>query len=96
MAQLLGKAWHGGSLVGLVDVLDGQDGQVAVVSEIPQSDSHSGLEANLLDGLARHIKGYGHAEEGAIGETVLLDDSVTAVLAWGSHRSAEDVTGYLL
>lgn len=53
-----GIAWRVGaqrknSLVGPVDVVDGQNGQVAVVTEIAQGDALAGLEAELINGLLR-------------------------------------------
>lgn len=81
-----GIAWRVGaqrknSLVGPVDVVDGQDGQVAVVTEIAQGDALAALEAELINGLLRQVEGDGHGEESAIGETVLLYDAVISLLA---------------
>lgn len=70
------------SLVGSVDVVDGQDGQVAVITEIAQGDALAGLEAELVNGLLRQVQGDGHGEEDAIGETVLLDDAARFLLAF--------------
>lgn len=65
-------------LVRLVDIIDRQDGEVAVVAEIAQGDAGAGLEAEFGDGFFRHIEGDGHGEEEAGSEAVLLDDAV-----WG-------------
>jgi len=74
--------WHvaeteEGLLVGLVNVVDGEDGQVAVVAEIAQRYPGAGLEGELVDGPLGDVERDGHAEEGATREAVLLDDSVT-------------------
>jgi hypothetical protein len=63
------------SLVWLVDVLDREDGQVAVVAEIAQGDAAAGLEAQFLDLVAGEVECDGYAEEGAACEAVLLNDS---------------------
>lgn len=63
-------------LVGLVDVVDGEDGQAAVVSQIAQSDPGAGLEAQLVNLLLVDIQGDGHGEEGAIGQTEGLNNAV--------------------
>lgn len=65
----------GGSLVWLVDVLDREDGQVAVVAEIAQGHACAGLEAESLDLLVGEVECDGDAEEGAVREAVLLYDS---------------------
>ena len=65
---------RGGLLVRLVDIVDGEDGQVPVVAEIAQGHPHARLERELVDGLLRHVQSNGHAEEHAIGEAVVLDD----------------------
>lgn len=62
-------------LVGLVNVLDGEDGQVAVVAEIAQGYPGAGLERELVDGGLVDVQGDGHAKERATGEPVLLDNS---------------------
>lgn len=38
-------------LVWAVDVVDGDDGEVAVVTEVAKGDAGTGLGANLIDGL---------------------------------------------
>lgn len=64
-------------LVGLVDVIDGDDGQVAVITEIAESNPGSGLDTDAVYRLLREIEGDGHGEEGTIGETVIRDDTGT-------------------
>ena len=65
----------GCSLVRHVYILDGQDCQVAVVSEVPKGDSGAAFESRLLNGLWGDVQRDGHAEEDATGESVLLDDT---------------------
>ena len=69
--------WY--SLVGLVDVLDGQDGQVAVIPEVTQCDLLAGRKTQLIDLRLRYVQSDGHGKENAIGETVVLDDSVARI-----------------
>lgn len=63
-------------LVWLVDVLDRQDGQVAVITVVAQGKPGTGLDAEPLDLGLVDVERDGHAEEGAIGQTVVLDDSM--------------------
>ena len=55
--------------VGLVEVLDGQDGEASVVSRVAEGDSGALLEAELLDLLLRDIESDGHGEEVAVLES---------------------------
>lgn len=66
-------------LVGLVDVLNGQDGQVAVIPEVAQCDLLAGRKAKLINLRLGHVQGDGHGKENAIGETVVLDDPVVRI-----------------
>lgn len=78
------------SLVGLVDVLDGQDGQVAVITEVSQGDPLAGLQAKFLNlGLGK-VEGDGHGEKNAILEAVLLDNSVERIVSVG-HVSPPNI-----
>lgn len=43
----IAKGWN--ELVGLVDVLDGHDGEVPVIAEVSQCDPLAGRQAKLLD-----------------------------------------------
>jgi len=61
-----------GLLVGPVDVLDGQDTDVAVVTVVTKSDASAGLETHALNLVLGNIKVDGHGEEVAVGETVVL------------------------
>lgn len=78
----------GNLLVGLVDVVNGEDGQVAVVTEIAKGNSSTGLEAEIGDQFFGGVEGDGHGEEVAIGEAVVCDDSVLSIsrLPWSPHR----------
>jgi hypothetical protein len=72
-------------LVGPVDVLDGDDGEVAVVAEVAQRNARAGLHAYLVDSFLRDIEGDGHGKEVAIRETVLGDNALVVLLvqeAW--------------
>lgn len=63
------------SLVWPVYVLNVHDGQVAVVTEVSEGDAGTWFDSKIVDGLLRHIKGYGHAEEIAIRQTFLVDNA---------------------
>lgn len=69
------------SLVGAVDVVNGQDGQVTVVTEVTQSDASTSLELLLVDELLGSIEGDGHGENIAIGKAVVLTDTIHIVSA---------------
>ncbi len=66
------------SLVGLVYIFHGQDGQIAVVPLVAQRNSRALLNANLLDRVRGKIQGDGHAEESAVGQAILLNNAVIA------------------
>ena len=59
------------SLIGAVDVVNGQDGQVAVVTEVTQGNTGTSLELVLADNLLAGIEGDGHGEDVAIGKACL-------------------------
>lgn len=67
-------------LVRLVDILNGKDGEIPVVTEITQCYPGPSLEAQLVDGLLRYVEGDGDAEEGAVGKAVLLDYAIVILL----------------
>jgi hypothetical protein len=77
---------EGRLLVGPVNVLDGQDGEGAVVTEIAQGDTSTGLDAEVVDGLLGHVQVDGHAEEVAVNETVVLDDAIVVGLVQEAWR----------
>ena len=60
-------------LVWLVNVVDGDDGEVAVISEVAQGDTGTGLHADLVNGLLVEVEADGHGEEVAVSEAVVLD-----------------------
>lgn len=68
-------------LVRPVDVLDSQDGEVAVVAQVAQGDLGAGLDAELVDLGLVDIQVDGHAEEDAIGKPVVGDDAAQSQLA---------------
>lgn len=59
----------------MVDIIDGQDGQVAVITEVAESDARASLQLELVDDLLGGIKGNGHGEKVAIGKTAVLTDT---------------------
>lgn len=63
------------SLVGAVDVVNGQDGQVAVVTEVTQGDAATGLQLESIDFLLGDVEGDGHGEDIAIGKAVVSNDT---------------------
>lgn len=67
------------SLVGTVDIVNGQDGQVAVVTEVTQGDTSTSLELLLVDELLGGIESDGHGEDIAIGKAVVLNNTVHLV-----------------
>ena len=72
-------------LVRPVHVLDGDDGEIAVVSEVAQGHTCAGLDAGLVDCLLRDVEGDGDGEEVAVGETVVGHDALVVLLvheAW--------------
>lgn len=63
-------------LVGAVDVVDSDDGQVAVVSEVTEGDAGTGLCLDFVNRLLEDIKTDGHREQVAVDETVVVDHTV--------------------
>lgn len=57
------------SLIGLVDIVNGDDGEVSVIAEVAERYSFSRLQSGMVDNGFGDIKTYGHAEEVAIGQT---------------------------
>lgn len=68
------------SLVRLVNVLNGQNGQIAVVTEVTQSDPLAGSQTQVVDLSLGQVESDGHGEENAIFQAVLLDDSVRNIV----------------
>lgn len=63
------------SLVRAVDIINGQNSKVAVVTEIAQCDTRSSLQAKVFNGFARGIESNGHGEKVAIGEARFGDNT---------------------
>jgi hypothetical protein len=64
-----------GLLVRPVDVVDGQDNDVAVVTRVAEGDAVTSLEVETLNLVLGEIKVDRHGEEVAVGETVVLADA---------------------
>lgn len=64
------------SLVGAVDVVNGQDGQVAVITEVTQGDARTSLELVVADSLLGGVEGNGHGKDVAIGKAAVLADAM--------------------
>lgn len=62
-------------LVGAVDILNGENGKVAIVARVAQGDAGTRLEAEVVNLLLIDVEGDGHAEEQAASKTVVLDDT---------------------
>lgn len=79
-------------LVGSVDVVDCDDGQVAVVAEVAQGNPCARLDAKAVYRLLRHVERDGHGEEGAICEAAVGDDagkrSARACDGWSARGDA--------
>lgn len=63
-------------LVWLVYILYGDDGEVAVITEIPQSKTSTLLQSQLIDLCFRNIEGNGHGEEVAVNKSIVLNNAV--------------------
>jgi hypothetical protein len=74
-ACFIAEAAFKNSLVRAVDIINGQNSQVAVVSEVTQCDTRSSLQAELFDGFAGGVEGNGHGEKVAVGETGFGDNT---------------------
>lgn len=64
-----------GLLVRAVDILDGEDGQVAVISQIAEGDLSTRLDAKVVNLLLVHVQRDRHTEEGAIGKAESLNNA---------------------
>lgn len=62
-------------LVWLVDIVDSDNGQMAVIAEITKSNTLARLDANLVDLLLGDVEGNWHGEQGAVRKTHILDDT---------------------
>jgi hypothetical protein len=68
-------------LVGPVDIINGNDGQVTVIPEVTEGNARAGLDVELVDLLLGNIECDGHGEESAIGQADVLNNSVERELA---------------
>lgn len=62
-------------LVGSVDILNSEDSEVSVVTEISEGDSGTGLDSKSLNVLLIDVEVDGHGEEVAIGKAVVLNNA---------------------
>jgi hypothetical protein len=76
-------------LVRLVDILNGQDGKVSVVTEVAECDASTVLDAELVDLGLVDIEVDGHGEEGAISETVVLNNAIEVLLGHETFKRRE-------
>lgn len=63
-------------LVRFVDIIDSNNGQVAVVTEIPESDASASLDAELVNLGLRNVQSNGDREKETVGEADVLDNSM--------------------
>lgn len=73
-------------LVGLVNILDSDDGQVAVVTEVTEGDTSTSLDSELLNLLLGDIKGNGDGEEGSVGHAAVGDNSKIILACAQAHK----------
>lgn len=63
-------------LVRLVDVLDGDDSKVVLITEVTESDTSTRLDSHLLNVLLGDVEVDWHREEVSVNETGLSADTV--------------------
>lgn len=63
------------SLVRAVDVINGENGEIPVISEVAQGNTRAGLQGVLADGLLGDVQGDGHGEEVSVGQTDIFADT---------------------
>lgn len=63
------------SLVRAIDIVNGQNGQIAIVPEIAKGNARARLDLSLGDKFLRNIQCDRHGEDVAIGETAVGDNS---------------------
>lgn len=66
-------------LVWLVDILDVNDSQIAVVTEIAQCNACSRFYAELLDQCFGDVESNGHGEEVAVRKAVILNNAIARI-----------------
>lgn len=76
-------------LVRSVDILDSQDSKVSVVTEIAESDASTSLDTELVDLGLVNIEVDRHGEEGAVSETVVLDNAIVVLLSQETFERGE-------
>ena len=76
-------------LVGLVDVVNGDDGQVAVVSEVTEGDAGTSLCLDFVNGLLEDIEADRHGKEVAVDETVGVNDTLVVLLVHEALKRGE-------
>lgn len=64
------------SLIRTVDILNGQDSQVAIITEVAEGQARAGLKLGIGDELLGHVQGDGHGEDIAIDEAAFSDDPI--------------------
>lgn len=72
-------------LVRAVDVVDSDDGQVAVVSEVTEGDAGTGLCFDFVNRFLEDIKTDGHGEQVAVDETVVVDHTTLKSVSVFGH-----------
>lgn len=76
-------------LVRSVDILDSQDSKVSVVTEIAESDASTSLDTELVDLGLVNIEVDRHGEEGAVSETVVLNDAIVVLFSQETFERRE-------
>lgn len=70
-------------LIWLVNIVDSQDGQVAIITEIPKSQSGSWCNAVIGDSLLRDIESDGHGEDVSV-EKAVVGNNTTSCISCGN------------
>lgn len=76
-------------LVRSVDIFDSQDSKVSVVTEIAEGDASTSLDTKLVDLGLVNIEVDRHGEEGAISETVVLNNAIVVLLSQKTFERGE-------
>jgi hypothetical protein len=76
-------------LVRSVDVLDSQDSEVSVVTEVAEGNASTSLEAELVDISLVDIEVDGHGEESSISKTVVLNNAIVVLLSQETFEGRE-------
>lgn len=62
-------------LVWLVHIVNSDDGNVAVISEVAEGQASTWLSTDLLENVLVQVKADRHGEKVAVGETVVVDNA---------------------